>query len=331
MLKSFIVSLILTIGIATVAALVVAGICAISGTLAYMALVFSRSAFALILAYPLSISYPLIESGSSIENLLLWLGIFAGVIFIFSLLPKVNNALQFLCTTFIAYLVVFLFGFIVLGLAQSIMGEDIKYMPFFEILFKIICLIVSIRVLTPKVAKKTSFGIKSSNFIIVLMQRILASGIYGFTIMIMFAFNSPWPLSILAQWCIWGVGFILTFIVDVFFSNLIENIVKKTNEKIEQEKERRDAAREKNDSILQSQYGDPLYCDNPYIKPISKNKCARCGDRLNFFTRMDYEDAYYCYFCIRQLKYEKRTQTFRGKVFDVLNDFVFQIDEDDLD
>lgn len=226
MIIEVVVGIVLLIIAYAIIAAICVGIGALSLAMATGAVVFSRAVFSLLIAIGLSATYPFFAD-NDILNCVSWMVIIFGVVMLLSLLPRVNNALKFFCTVFISYIAVEILGVMLIGLIYALMGRSFEITLPHEIAIKVISTAVSVVALVKEIKKGPGkFSLRSTNIVLVNIQRVLASVIYGVAAIIIFALstNNLWEFSAVVNWSIFGGTAVVTFLADVF---LMEHLVGK--------------------------------------------------------------------------------------------------------
>lgn len=198
---------------------------AVSAAVAYLvirlvssAIIFSRVSMALAVALIVSQTGPELVPNYSFLNFVAWATIFFGAIYLLSMLPRVDMALQFMCTNVVSLVIIEIIALLILSFSHTETGESYTLTLSLEIIIRIICIIFSVGAIIFK-KKKPSYQ-SPSNIILLNLERLFSSLVYGMTITILlssFGNTSEFPawldITILA------VSTVIAFIVDILLFN----------------------------------------------------------------------------------------------------------------
>ena len=181
--------------------------------LATSAILFAKGAFALLAAWIISQQNLDLVPNSGFLNFLAWAIICFFVIYFLSILPRVDIALRFSSTFLISLFITYLAAMII----GSIFIKDFKMTVLYEAIIKIICIGISAFGIYLQGKKFESES--SSNPIVLNLDRLLASLVYGFSLLFLFvSLSGSLNISITAQYIIVAVVAVVTFIADIFFA-----------------------------------------------------------------------------------------------------------------
>lgn len=202
--------LVLIVGLALMALIVGVALGALfltSGAAVY----FSRIAFSLLLAAGLKVDW--FSSGAL--NYWVTVAMIFGVICLLSLMPRVNMAIKFFCTSFITYIVVVAICGLGISIYNGIAGAEVEIGLVVDIITKIVTAIVCFFGLLKQMDNGVS-GIHSTNPVYVMIQRILASLVYGLTVVILgaSAVNGAYMVPEWGQWLLFLGGSAVFFGLD---------------------------------------------------------------------------------------------------------------------
>lgn len=187
--------------------------------LASSAVIYPRIALAVVLGIALAQTTPLVNSG--LLNFLIWSVISFGGIFLLSVFPRINCALKFFCTALGSYIATEVVIALIGGFFCAVLQRELVVSTAMEIIIKVICTGFSLFVLFGELGyAMTDLCVRSRNFLLVNLQRIAASLLYGAVafVMICVAFYNQWHFSDTAGLWILGGTAALTFVVDIFLT-----------------------------------------------------------------------------------------------------------------
>ena len=201
------------IGLALILAIVVGFTMLIVG-LATGAVVFSRIAFSLFLGLAFCQSWPLL--GSWWGNFLLWSVIVFAAIMLLSLMPRVNFALKFFCTSIICYLAVDIAVMLLGSFFFIIVGKQFEPTVTLEIVIKVLCTLISFGALLTHMEGCETLAANSP--VARILHRLIASVLYGAAITFQCAIvmNGVWSLAPWINWCIFGGTAVAAYVADLF-------------------------------------------------------------------------------------------------------------------
>ncbi len=186
-------------------------------TITSCAILFSRASLALMTGYFVGTQYVIIAD-SSFLNFVAWSMIFLGIIYLLALLPRVDISLRFCCTILISVLLITILGMIVGDLLFNLLKKDFEATALFEIIIKIICLVLAIGAMFPE-NKKTIYTTNNRNMLLNLGDRILASLFYGIAVTFLaLPLNAKWEMSITGAIVVLVITSSVAFAVDVYLT-----------------------------------------------------------------------------------------------------------------
>lgn len=202
--------LVLIVGLALIALIVGVALGALFLTTG-AAVYFSRIAFSLLLAAGLKVDW--FASGAA--NYWVTVALIFGVICLLSLLPRVNMAIKFFCTSFITYIVVAIVCGLAVSIYNALAGADVQIGLVVDIITKIVTAVVCLFTLLKQVDNGVG-GIHSANPVYVMIQRVLASLVYGFALVLLgsSAINGAYSVPEWGQWLMFLGGSVVFFGLD---------------------------------------------------------------------------------------------------------------------
>ena len=192
-------------------------------------IIFARAAVVLFIALLLSKYGPLLVPNQGFINFLIWAVICFGIVFLLSLLPRVDLSTRFSCTLAISFIVMEL----VVALLGVLLGKTFELVTAYEIITKVVCLGVSLFVIFSQECKIASNS--PAWFVVRFFDRLLASLFYGISFLLMCSStHGNWQLTLTGQFIVLIVSIVGTFIADILlFPQLTAKIQAKVNEIVE--------------------------------------------------------------------------------------------------
>lgn len=180
------------------------------------AILFSRVAFSLVVAFLVSQGDIMLVASSGGLNYIAWAMVVMGIVYLLSMLPRVDMALKFFCNILLSVVlievVIVLFGSII----AAVLKTEFVFSTAYEVLIKIICTLFSLVYMY--VGKKPHYD-SPKNFILYNLERVLASLLYGTAITFLFvSLNQNWELPILVILLLWIVGTVGAFVADIYLA-----------------------------------------------------------------------------------------------------------------
>ena len=173
---------------------------------------YSKIAFALFIALSVNDSYPF-EAVGGLLSYLIWAAILLAAIVLLCLLPRVNCAFSFGCTLIIAYIIVGLLGGAIISTVCSFFDVEYSGHPLIvELLIKAVCIIIAYGSLRGAISSADINVF--SNPIIINIERLLASFVYGVAIFFLITSGIP-SLPNFVDYLIFFGSIALSFAVDV--------------------------------------------------------------------------------------------------------------------
>ena len=194
-------------------------ICVLVVSIATKAVVFSKIVFSLFVALVINLHTPF-PINSQFLSFCIWAAITNACCFVLCRLVRFNWAFQLFCNFTVSYVISELLS----AVALSIFLDNYEPTVTSEILVKAVCLVLSIVSLLIQI--KASNPRKSLNSTVIkLVDRFLASIIYGVTALIVFSvsINGLWKFSVFVDYAIFGGTTIVTFLVDLYLFHFIQN------------------------------------------------------------------------------------------------------------
>lgn len=202
--------LVLIVGLALMALIVGVALGALFLTTG-AAVYFSRIAFSLLLAAGLKVDW--FASGAA--NYWVTVALVFGVICLLSLMPRVNMSIKFFCTSFITYIVVAAVCGLAISIYNGIAGAEVEIGLVVDIITKVVTALVCFFGLMKQLDNGVN-GIHSSNPVYVMIQRVLASLVYGFAVVLLgaTAINGAYMVPGWGQWLMFLGGSVVFFGLD---------------------------------------------------------------------------------------------------------------------
>lgn len=180
-------------------------------------IVFSRLAFAMLLAVSTSLT---IVGNGGFWNFIAWTVIFFGIIYLLSLFPRIGGAIRFFCTMFISVMVIYIAVSIVGSIASG--DSDFTMHIVLEIIIKVICTFFSFRAM---MAQTESGGLFCfNNVIIVNLERLIASVIYGIAMVICISMSQGRDIPLVVEIITLVGSTVLAFVLDIFLRGKYQRI-----------------------------------------------------------------------------------------------------------
>ena len=177
------------------------------------AVIFARGTISLFIGFILSQQYDFLVPTSSFLNGIAWIAICLCVIYVLSILPRLDIAIRFLCTLFVS-----LFGSVIfIPTIISALSSSFEVTAAIEIFMKIVCIIISILAIVLQGKKLSSdFG---SNIIMRAIDRFLASCLYGLCVYFLISpVYGQWSISSIVYDIIFVAIVLGTFVADIFLA-----------------------------------------------------------------------------------------------------------------
>ncbi len=193
--------------------------------LALSVVALSKIVFPLLVAFIVNNNTPIL-SDRPFWSFVIWAVLFLILCFTLCRLPRFNCAFQFFCNYFIAYFITA----IIVTICLSIF-TDMDSIPLGgEIAIKVGCFIVSVLGLLSQLRQYLMHDI-SKYKALVIIDRVLASIVYGIIVLLIFSFtaNSVWSIPVVLQWVIFIGTIILAYLLDHFlftaiYNKMLENV-----------------------------------------------------------------------------------------------------------
>lgn len=182
--------------------------------LATNAIIFARATLALCVALLLSQGDCILVPDQGFLNFLAWALIVFGAIYFLAILPRVDTAIQFLCTMIVSLIITVLAGWLI----GSIFVKDFEMTALYEIVIKVVCIGMSVFGVYLRGKKLASES--SSHLLVRFFDRFLASALYSCAIFLAFLpLHNQWDFPLGAQWAVLIVGVVGTYVADIFLAN----------------------------------------------------------------------------------------------------------------
>ena len=141
-------------------------------------IIFSRIAVSLLAAGLINVNFPILENGGW-ASYLIWFAIIVSGIFLLCLFPRVNYAFKFSCTALIGYLAFLVFLNLVVDWLH------IAFIPeaYLEVFARTATLALSVGALVGAIGTTKQPPIR--NFVLINLERLLASVLYGVTVVLL--------------------------------------------------------------------------------------------------------------------------------------------------
>ncbi len=181
------------------------------------AIVFSRVAFALLAALLASQGNLVLVPGGGFLNYVAWAALFFGLVYLLSMLPRVDKALKFFCTILMSSLIIEITVMLLGGIIVAIQGEEFEMTVFFQILIKVVCTVFAAIALIAQ-TKKAPYDYPTKAFTN-LMDRTLASLMYGVSAAFLsISLHNSWPLpGVVAVIILLGVA-AAAYVADIYLA-----------------------------------------------------------------------------------------------------------------
>ena len=182
------------------------------------AILFSRVACALLAALVASQGDLVLVADSGFLNYVAWASVCIGVIYLFTLLPRVDMALRFFCTIFMSVFLIEVLVTMCGGIFAAIKGSEFQLTGPWEILIKAVCLLFSLGSMIIQ-GKRTVYE-HATGKLMDLLERLGAAVLYGVSILFL-------SVSLTGNWEIPEAVGLLIFLVAtgavaLFHDRLIE-------------------------------------------------------------------------------------------------------------
>lgn len=175
-----------------------------------LSIVFSRITFSLLMALAFKDYF---EFASGKANTFIWAAIILTIIMLMSILPRVNGALKFLCTTVISILIISTVTLGVGSLVLGIFGKEFVVTKIMEIVINIVGALIAVGALAEE-NEMTDFG-KFTNKTVINVEKVIAALIYGAAISFMCMSNyCNWEFSGTVQLLIMMAGAAIAYFAD---------------------------------------------------------------------------------------------------------------------
>jgi hypothetical protein len=174
----------------------------------------SKITFALFIALVLNNSNPILE-GRGFISYLIWAAILIGGLFLLCMIPRLNCALEFFCSTVVSYFFSEMVLNVCLSIWYAILGKTYEQLLIVEILVKVICIGISCRALFSAIAL-TPLNL-FENPILVNLERVVASVIYGLAIFIVIV-SGTYTFPAVVEYIILAVAIVTSFLIDFAFT-----------------------------------------------------------------------------------------------------------------
>ena len=180
------------------------------------AIVFSRITFSLFVAYLIARDKTIL-AGHSFLNFGIWAIIILGIVFLLTMLPRIDTATNCFCTVFVSNFIIALVAVMGCSIISDITGKQFDVTMTMEIVIKIIIALFTGIQLVDQI--KYTISDSSNNAIINFCDRLISSCVYGLAAVILFGpFNGTWEFSLTAQYVVLFVATVVAFIADIIFS-----------------------------------------------------------------------------------------------------------------
>lgn len=177
-----------------------------------LSIVFSKITISLFVAVIFHSAFPILSNAT--VSYIIWTAICLGVCFLICQLPRVDCALEFFCTTLVTYVIVQVISSFVINSLLKLDLSDWGAIGV-EIAIKLGVAFFSITTLLEKF-NETNIR-KFSNFLIVNIDRLIASVLYGFMCTALTFGNLPVVFSDAVILAVLVGSVIIMFIVDCIF------------------------------------------------------------------------------------------------------------------
>lgn len=183
--------------------------------LATSAIIFSRVSFALAAAFVTNQNSGLIlVPDNSFLSFVAWAMVYLGVLFLLASWPRIDRALKAMCTIFMS---IFLIGILVLSVARIFAPALFQLSLTLEIIVKTVCVLITVAgmILRPKTIANDS----PTNPILMNLERLFASAVYGIIVFFLFIpMSGSWRFSDGIYGCILIGSIVIAFLSDVFLT-----------------------------------------------------------------------------------------------------------------
>lgn len=195
----------LVIGVAAVVAFLTAVVVTLS-------VVFAKGAMCLLAGAVLSGQYTLVQHGWL--NFLLFTAISAGVMMLLSLFPSLSVCIRFCSTGFICILATMLVVSLLASMFAPGFMENSEQLRLFSIITKVVACGVALVMTYIRLDLGQLLEIR--NPIVMFLQRVAASGLFGLCMVLfaLFNLNGSLPVSVTAQYLIFGGTSVAYFFFD---------------------------------------------------------------------------------------------------------------------
>ncbi|MBR6772367.1 MAG: hypothetical protein IKM29_03125 [Clostridia bacterium] len=158
-------------------------------------------------------------------NFLAWITVIGLVIYLVSMLPKVNDALRVTSTLLASGIIVGFVARLTFEIINGIVDKEIKYGIFMEVSVRIICIIIAVVMTILK--KAQSENVSDIKPLMRLLDRSIASVLYGFaTACCCTSFASSWEFPDYVYYLIIVACSIVAFLIDFFMEKKNIRILK---------------------------------------------------------------------------------------------------------
>lgn len=190
---------------------------AIGAALAGVAMIFSRISFGLFVAFMLSQNNALLGM-TGWNNFLAWAAIVLVITFVLCKFPRISQAIQFMATFLVCYLVIAICVCIVMSLVTALFGGNFDFSAAYSLTVLVISLLFAAFATLQELANADSAdNIQLKNPIWLNVERIVAAAIYGLvlTLITTICLQDVAIIPVFVQW-IMVAGFGVTaYFVDI--------------------------------------------------------------------------------------------------------------------
>ncbi len=206
--------------------------------LAAYAVIFSRFAFGLLIGLALSQSNALFGL-TGFYNFLAWAAISLSVTFLLCKFPRIGTAVKFLTTFVLAFLAIMICVALIMGIVVSIAGGSFSMNLAYTLTILVISLVMALFSVVKDLANHDDLGnIHLKNPVALNIERLVASVMYGFVLMLAFVMgvDSFMDISVPVQYMILGGFTAVAFVADIVlpgtpFMNKLQSVSIALNDK----------------------------------------------------------------------------------------------------
>ena len=182
------------------------------------AIVFSRVACALLAALIAVQGKLTLVANSGFLNYVAWAAICLGIVYLLSIMPRVDAALKFFCSILMSVVVIEFVVMLMGSIIGAIAKKEFVMTGFFELLIKVVCVLFSVGAVVAQ-GKKAAYD-SPTNPIVNLLERILSALLYGASATFLCtSLYGNWELSGVVLVLVLVAGTAVAFVGERYFEN----------------------------------------------------------------------------------------------------------------